>query len=264
MQHQFIFEGGVWRDRASGRTLPRLAGGAEFRNADEVRARQDEIRSEVESLNQQYEGRAFSDADKGKWNAMNVEFAENIKLIKELDARERQVAALAAQDDSIEAPAAKASETRRALQHDARPVRRHLRPGQDPPALAQRRGREPFLLIDHAKRAVEESVFPHPEADDDHMPVARRPHAGRFSESDGDQDFDNVGHPGASHPADRLDDLPARLHEGDARPAAEHGRAARVGHRRRVGRLRRPVQPRPDDHPDVEPVGQPVPRRSPT
>lgn len=161
----------------------------EFRNADEVRSRQDEIRAEVESLNQQYEGRAFSDADKGKWNALNTEFADNIKLIKELDARAAQVAALAAVDDALEAP--EGEERGRGADFNTRvptgdiydlvKIRQRSRSVED----------EGRLLIDHAKRAVEETVFPHPEADDDHCRSHVDRMLRRFSESDGDQDFDN-------------------------------------------------------------------------
>jgi HK97 family phage major capsid protein len=158
----------------------------QFRNADEVRDRQTEIRDAVEALNQEYEGRVFEAEDRDKWNSLNEEFVTNERLIVELEAREQQVAALAGNPDAVEhSPGTRAFNTSRKPSdkeiYDLVNIRQKSRSLQE----------ESQFLVDHAMRAVETTAFPHPQVDDDFCRGHVERMLKRFRDAD-DDDFDSA------------------------------------------------------------------------
>jgi HK97 family phage major capsid protein len=141
-------------------THPRIAGG-EHMTLEELRDRQEAIRGRLQAIHTEFQGQALPDNVRSEWNELNQEREDNKVLVRELEAREERVRALATEEDN---PAAAGSREAGA-QFSVPSARRggdawdysHVRSASSPETQSS-------MLRDQALRALERSHFPHPEA----------------------------------------------------------------------------------------------------
>lgn len=133
----------------------------ERRSKDELLARLTEAKAEITALDQQYQGHYIDpeSQDGRKWNELNAEVDELTRTVKQIEARESRIQALATDPNNT-------SEGFSFLTAAPGAIR-----GQDVFDLSTVRANasEPHKmraeLQDRAKRAVDMASFPHPEAD---------------------------------------------------------------------------------------------------
>ena len=69
---------------------------------DQLKERNEEIRSELQDLESEFAGEAFDEAARAKWNDLNAELEGNDKLVEELEARAARINALGSSDRNTE------------------------------------------------------------------------------------------------------------------------------------------------------------------
>jgi len=129
-----------------------------FEGAEQLRARQDEIKRELERLDAEYRGQALPDAERESWNALNTEYDQLAEQLAELETRAERMRVLAAKPENIDEPVSFPTP------HVARPgvVR-----GSDIWDLTTIRsaggpGEIREEVHDRCRRAIEVATFPHP------------------------------------------------------------------------------------------------------
>ncbi len=70
-------------------------------NVDGLRSRQTELKAEIEAIDKDADGEAFTDEQRVQWNAANEEFEANRKHIEELEARMERIASMS--EENVEA-----------------------------------------------------------------------------------------------------------------------------------------------------------------
>lgn len=128
---------------------------------EEIRARQAEIRARLQEIDSEWANRSMSDEARSEWNALNEEFEANETLHSELVARRDRVENLAGGDENRERGAdfqvPGAGRDSSTDIYDLSTIRSSV----SGPEEATRQ------LRDRALRSIEQSQFPHPNADDD-------------------------------------------------------------------------------------------------
>jgi HK97 family phage major capsid protein len=156
----------AWR-----RTHPRIAGGSPM-SLQEIRDRQQAIRGRLTEIHNEFAGQSFPDSIRAEWNELNEEREANKVLIRELEAREERVRAIATDeaddDDEGQRGYGGGGGTRMAGAHFSAPSTNrgsdvwdytHTRSASTPEA--QRR-----MMHDQVLRAVDRTTFPHPDISD--------------------------------------------------------------------------------------------------
>ena len=146
----------------NGRVCPPIAGGAP--TIEELKHRNDEIKARLLEMNQQAQGRQFSDQERDEWNQLSTEHTNNEEAIDEGSKRDAWLTELSQRDANREAgtsfniPTAR-SQTAREDIWDMTTIRSAF---ASPEAqLAEAR--------DRCKRAIDEFVFPHPDVQSGRM-----------------------------------------------------------------------------------------------
>jgi HK97 family phage major capsid protein len=117
--------------------------------------RMDEIRTELKDLQVQYDGEAFDEKGKARWNALGVELEQLQALVDELEQRRATIEALATRERNVESEA-----TTRGAHFQ---TRKQGRVPDDPTALEEYRGRARDLddleeaYRDGARKLIDES-----------------------------------------------------------------------------------------------------------
>jgi hypothetical protein len=249
--------GGVEHVAYAGRLMKVVAGGE--RTIEEIEARQTEIRGELRDLDAEHAGQALPEERRSRWNDLNTEFDRNEATLDELRARQERVRQLNEDPEHREEGATFHTPRPGAVRGDDIWDLSTVRASVADPREATRE------LRDRSLRAVDNARFPVLQGGANLGGVTEegiQDHLRSLLDTDEEMsdEFD-VGYLARRMLVTGLADVPARLEQAAHGPAAHERRAARpVDRRRRVGRLRRPVHARPDDHPDVEPVGEPLPR----
>lgn len=152
-------------------THPRIAGGS-IMSLQEIRDRQQAIRGRLTEIHNEFAGQSFPDSIRSEWNELNEEREANKILIRELEAREERVRAIAMDEtsDDDEDRANGYGGQRIAGAHFNTPATSrgsdpwdytHTRSASTPEA--QRR-----MMHDQVLRAIDRTTFPHPYADQAH------------------------------------------------------------------------------------------------
>jgi HK97 family phage major capsid protein len=179
----------AWR-----KTHPRIAGG-DHMSLEELRDRQQAIRGRLTEIHNEFAGQAFPDPIRGEWNDLNEERERNKVLIRELEAREERVRAIATDDDGSESRGdGGTAQTGGRREAGATFHVPSVNRGSDPWDYTHTRSAatpegQRRMMHDQVLRATERTQFPHPEADqnrcqadvertlrvdDEHATIARR------------------------------------------------------------------------------------------
>jgi HK97 family phage major capsid protein len=129
----------------------------DFVGVDQLRARQSEIKAELERLDEEYRGQALPDAEREAWNGLNAEYDRLTKELEELDTRERRMAELAGKPANVETPADPPFQMRRpgATRNEDIWDLTTIRGAGGPDEIRAE-------VHDRCKRALERASFPHP------------------------------------------------------------------------------------------------------
>jgi HK97 family phage major capsid protein len=128
-----------------------------FEGPDDLRARQAEIKRELERIDGEYRGQALPDAERESWNALNSEYDELDAQLTELETREARMQQLAAKPENVEPveppfQMRRPSATRTSDIWDLTTIRAAGGPDE---IRAE--------VHDRCKRAIEQAFFPHPQ-----------------------------------------------------------------------------------------------------
>lgn len=141
-----------------GRLMPAVMGGAPL-TIEELDERQEEIRSRVKELDQEFAGKVLPEAERSEWNDLNEELESNVKVIAELRSRHDRITEIAGDPTRQEAGAhfqtGRPGVVRDADIWDLTTVRANMSDPED--GVSE--------LRDRAMRAVDGAVFPHERAD---------------------------------------------------------------------------------------------------